>query len=187
MKITIHLLYLKLLLEIYSTFSSATLFEWFSNEQMKACPEKYHLLMNVNKPATIKIGEQTVSKSVIVNKLLWWKKYLVLKSIINLNLTIIVKRLSKKLIRRYIFWLEIHLLFQNKSYQWMLFSKFILTTVYLYGCTIDVWWKKEINRHANDVLGLFMVIKRCLLWRIVTKRWICHHPHKKFVCLCQGI
>ena len=38
---------------------------------MKVCPEKYHLLMNVNKPATIKIGEQTVSKTVIANKLLW--------------------------------------------------------------------------------------------------------------------
>ena len=86
---------------------------------MKVCPEKYHLLMNVNKPATIKIGEQTVSKTVIANKLLWCQKYLVLKSIINLNLTIIVKRLSKKPVRRYIFWLEIHLLcvFQNKSYQ----------------------------------------------------------------------
>lgn len=133
---------------------------------MKVCPEKYHLLMNVNKPATIKIGEQTVSKTVIANKLLWWKKYLVLKSIINLNLTIIVKRLSKKPVRRYIFWLEIHLLcvFQNKSYQWMLFSKFSLATVYLYRCAIVVWWKKEINRHTNDVLGLFMVIKRCLLW-----------------------
>ena len=40
---------------------SANLFEWFSNNQMKASPEKCHLLMNVNRPATIKIGEHTIS------------------------------------------------------------------------------------------------------------------------------
>ena len=33
---------------------SASLFEWFSNNQMKANPEKCHLLMNVNRPATIR-------------------------------------------------------------------------------------------------------------------------------------
>ena len=35
---------------------SATLFEWFSNNQMKANPEKCNLLVNVNGPSTIKIG-----------------------------------------------------------------------------------------------------------------------------------
>ena len=30
---------------------------------MKTNPEKCHLLMNVNRPATIKIGEQTISNS----------------------------------------------------------------------------------------------------------------------------
>ena len=30
---------------------------------MKANPEKFHLLMNVNRPATIKIGEQAISNS----------------------------------------------------------------------------------------------------------------------------
>ena len=42
---------------------SASLFQWFSNNQMKANHEKCHLLMNVNRPATIKIGEQTISNS----------------------------------------------------------------------------------------------------------------------------
>ena len=42
---------------------STSLFEWFSNNQMKANPEKCHLLMNVNRPATIKIGEHAISNS----------------------------------------------------------------------------------------------------------------------------
>ena len=42
---------------------SASLFEWFSNNQMKANPEKCHLLMNVNRLATIKIGEHAISNS----------------------------------------------------------------------------------------------------------------------------
>ena len=39
---------------------SASLFEWLSNNQMKANPEKCHILMNVNRPATLKIDEHTV-------------------------------------------------------------------------------------------------------------------------------
>ena len=42
---------------------SASLFQWFSNNQIKAKPEKSHLLMTVNSPATIKIGEHTISNS----------------------------------------------------------------------------------------------------------------------------
>ena len=42
---------------------SASLFEWFLNNQMKANPEKCHILINVNRPATIKIGEHTISNS----------------------------------------------------------------------------------------------------------------------------
>ena len=55
---------------------SASLFEWLSNNQMKTSPEKCDLLMNVNRPATIKIGEHTISNS-------YCEKMLVLKSIIN--------------------------------------------------------------------------------------------------------
>ena len=35
---------------------SVSLFEWFWNNQMKANPEKCHLIMNVNRPGTIKTG-----------------------------------------------------------------------------------------------------------------------------------
>ena len=42
---------------------SASLLEWFLNNQMKANPEKCHILMNVNGPATIKIGEHTILNS----------------------------------------------------------------------------------------------------------------------------
>ena len=41
---------------------SASLFEWFSNNKMKANPEKCHLLMYVNRPANIKVGD-TISNS----------------------------------------------------------------------------------------------------------------------------
>ena len=47
----------------YLESCSASLFELFSNNQMKENPEKCHLLMNANRPATIKIGEHTVSNS----------------------------------------------------------------------------------------------------------------------------
>ena len=75
---------------------SASLFEWFSNNQMKANPEKCHLLMNANRPATIKVGEHTLSNSHCEN-------CLVFKSIVNSILTVILKRLSKKPVRRYMF------------------------------------------------------------------------------------
>ena len=55
---------------------SATLFEWFSNNQMKANLEKC-LLMNINRPDTIKIDEHTISNSYCE------KFYLVSKSIVN--------------------------------------------------------------------------------------------------------
>ena len=42
---------------------SASLFEWFSNNHMKTNPEQCHLLINANRPATIKIREHTTSNS----------------------------------------------------------------------------------------------------------------------------
>ena len=42
---------------------SASLFERFSNNQMKANPEKCHIIMNVNRPHTIKISGHTISNS----------------------------------------------------------------------------------------------------------------------------
>ena len=90
---------------------SASLFELFSNNQMKTNPEKCHLLINVNRPATIKIGEHTISNS--------YCEKLVLRSIVNSILTIISKRLLTKRVRRYMFWLELRLIlcvFQNESY-----------------------------------------------------------------------
>ena len=42
---------------------SASLFEWFSYNQTKASSDKCHLLMNVNRPATIEIGEHNISHS----------------------------------------------------------------------------------------------------------------------------
>ena len=42
---------------------STSLFQWFSNNQMKVNPEKFHQLINVNRPATINIGEHIISNS----------------------------------------------------------------------------------------------------------------------------
>ena len=62
MHTTVHPLYLKNVVSSIESCSTS-LFEWFSNNQMKANPEKCHLLINVNRPATIKIGEHTISNS----------------------------------------------------------------------------------------------------------------------------
>ena len=78
----------------------AGLFEWFSNNQMKVNPENGHILMNVNRLATIKICEHTLYETVIA------KNCLVLRSIVNSILTIILKKLLKTPVRRYMFWLE---------------------------------------------------------------------------------
>ena len=48
---------------------SASLFEWFSNNQRKANTEKFYLLMNGKRPATIKISEHTISNSYCENLL----------------------------------------------------------------------------------------------------------------------
>ena len=47
----------------YPESYSASLFEWFSNNQTNANPDICHLLMNLNRSTTIKIGEHTISNS----------------------------------------------------------------------------------------------------------------------------
>ena len=69
--------------------SFACLFEWFSSNQINANLQKCDILMNVNRPATIKIGEHTTWNS-------YCKKCLVFKSIVNSILTNILKLLLKK-------------------------------------------------------------------------------------------
>ena len=90
---------------------SASLFEWFSNNQMRANPEKCQLLMNVNRSANIKIGEHTISDS-------YCEKLPGVKIDSHSNLTI-SKQLLKKPARRYMFWLELRLLcvFQKQFFQ----------------------------------------------------------------------
>ena len=71
---------------------SANLFERFSNNQMKTNPEKYYLLMNFNRPATMKTGEQTISNS-------YCEKLFGIKSQLNFNkhLERIIKKASQKI------------------------------------------------------------------------------------------
>ena len=90
---------------------SASLFEYFSNNQMEANPEKCHLLMNVNRPATIKIGEYTKSTS-------YSKKLLGVKIDTQLKFNSHLETIIKKPVRRYMFWLELCLIcvFQKESY-----------------------------------------------------------------------
>ena len=72
---------------------SASLFESFSNNQRKANTEKFYLLMNVKRPATIKISEHTISNS-------YWENLLCVKidSQLNFNnhLETIIKTTSQK-------------------------------------------------------------------------------------------
>ena len=72
---------------------SISLFDWFSNNQIKANPEKYHLLINVNGPATIKIREHTISNS-YCQKLLDAKIDSQLK--FSNHLELIIKKASQK-------------------------------------------------------------------------------------------
>ena len=81
---------------------SATLFESFLKNQMRANPEKCNLLMNVNRPATTNTGKHALYKANTV------KNYLVLKSIVNSILTTILKSLLKMQVKRYMLWLELH-------------------------------------------------------------------------------
>ena len=71
---------------------STNLFEQFSNNQMKTNPEKYYLLMNFNRPATMKTGEQTISNS-------YGEKLFGIKSQLNFNkhLERIIKKTSQKI------------------------------------------------------------------------------------------
>ena len=71
----------------------AGLFEWFSNNQMKANPEKCHLLINAGRPATVKIGKHTISNS-YCKKLLGFQ----IDSQLNFNnhLETIIKKASQK-------------------------------------------------------------------------------------------
>ena len=106
---------------------SASLFECFSNNQMKANPQKCHLLMNVNRSATIKIGEHTISNG-YCEKLLGVKIDSQLK--FN-NLETIIKKASQK----------VHVLARITPFMCIsqtLFSRLSLATVHLYGYAIVV-------------------------------------------------
>ena len=94
----------KNVLNSLETFST-TLFEWFSNNQTKAQPEKCLPVMNINRPVSIRISKvKTISQTVIViNRL-------VLKSIFNLVFTFNLKQSWKKPIERYLLLLELHLI-----------------------------------------------------------------------------
>ena len=69
---------------------------------MKTNPEKCHLLMNVNTPATIKVGEHSVTNS-------YCEKSHGGKTDSQLNFNIIFKRLLKKPLKMYMLWLELRL------------------------------------------------------------------------------
>ena len=112
---------------------SAILFEWFPNNQIKANPEKCHLLMNVNWPANMKINEHTISAVIA-------KNCLVIKSIVNSNLTIILKQLLKKPVRRYMFWLELRLICVFTPYikKEVIIERFFQGSVQLLSTCMDV-------------------------------------------------
>ena len=87
---------------------SASLFEYFSINQMEANSEKCHLLMNVNRPVIIKIGEYTKSTS-------YSKKLLGVKIDTPLKFNSHLETIIKKPVRRYMFWLELWVVLINES------------------------------------------------------------------------
>ena len=116
---------------------SASLFEWFSNNQMNANPEKCHQLINVNRPATIKIGEDTISKS-YCEKLLGVKTDSQLS--FNNHLETIIKRASQK----------VHVLARIALYMCISKSK-LLMNVFFKGqfCYCPLVWMRH-GRSMNN-------------------------------------
>ena len=112
---------------------SASLFEWFSNKQIKANLEKCHLLMNINRPAIIKISEHTISNS-YCGKLLGVKIDSQLS--FNNHLEAIIKKSSQK----------VHVSVRITSYMCIskrkllmkAFSRLSAATVHLHGYAIVV-------------------------------------------------
>ena len=76
--------------------------------------------MSVNRPATITIGEHTM-----------------LKSMVDSIITIILKQLLKKLVRRYMFWLELRLTCKKKN---VINERFFQVSVFLLATSMDVPW-----------------------------------------------
>ena len=78
---------------------------------MKATPEKCHLSINVNRPATIKICQYTISNS-------YCGKLLGVKIDSQLNFNNHLETIIKKASQTVHVWLELHLIcvFQTESY-----------------------------------------------------------------------
>ena len=89
--------------------------------------------MNVNWPANMKINEHTISAVIA-------KNCLVIKSIVNSNLTIILKQLLKKPVRRYMFWLELRLICVFTPYikKEVIIERFFQGSVQLLSTCMDV-------------------------------------------------
>ena len=138
---------------------SASLFEWISNKQIQVNPEKCHLLVNANRLATIKIGEHTISNS-------YFEKLssVNIDSQFNFNnhLQTIIKKASQK----------VRVLARSTPYVCISKRKLLENAffkVQFSHCPI-VWmcYSRLMNikliDKMKDALGLFIMMKRHLLW-----------------------
>ena len=82
---------------------SDALFNWFKNNRLKNNVDKCHGLVSTNKPVDIKIGDYTIYNSEC-------ESLLGVKIVVKLILTITYLTYVKKLVERYLHWLEPHLL-----------------------------------------------------------------------------
>ena len=82
---------------------SDALFNWFKNNRLKNNVDKCHGLVSTNKPVDIKIGDYTIDSSEC-------ESLLVVKIGVKLNFTTTYLTYVKKLVERYLHWLEPHLL-----------------------------------------------------------------------------
>ena len=158
---------------------SASLFELFSNNQMKTNPEKCHLLINVNRPATIKIGEHTISNS-YCEKLFGAQ----IDSQLNFNnhLETIINKASQK----------VHVLARITPYimcisKWKLLMNAFFKAQFSYCLLVWMCHRRLMNDKIDRLhaLGLFILIKRCVFCGFISERRIYHHTNKKFTSPCH--
>ena len=75
------------------------MFNWFKNNRLINNFDKCHVLVSIYKPVGIKIGNYTIGNSEC-------EKLLGVKIDVNLNFNNYMSDLCKKLVERYLHWLE---------------------------------------------------------------------------------
>ena len=160
--------------------NSTKLFEWFSLNQMKANPDKCHLLMSTKTPATLKIGDNSISNSDC-------KKPLGVKIDSKLNFNIHLDTILKKASQK------IHVLAKITPYMSINKRRLLMNSFFksqFNYCPL-VWMchsrsmNNKINRLHERCLRIIYSDKKSSFEEVLFKRQVCLHSHKKFTSTCN--